>query len=284
LQQRAGVDRAAEPNTTLLDAATGGYKTRAMSSEAKTSRRRRSSRVSVWIRRAAKAMLWLLVAVVLSMALFRFINPPITPLMVAKYVRGYSVSHPWVPLEDISPNLPLAVMASEDGRFCQHWGVDWAAVNEAIKESRRRGKFRGASTITMQTAKNLYLWPGRSYLRKALEVPIAYLMTVLWGRERVMETYLNIVQWGPGIFGAEAAAQRYFGKSAKNLTRREALLLAASLPLPNIRNPAKPSARMLAKVRSVERWVPVIAKRADCVLPKPQRRKSTSGQRSRQPL
>jgi monofunctional biosynthetic peptidoglycan transglycosylase len=146
-------------------------------------------------------------------------------------------------------------------------------VNEAIKESRRRGKgFRGASTITMQTAKNLYLWPGRSYLRKALEVPIAYLMTLLWGRERVMETYLNIVQWGPGIFGAEAASRRYFGKSAKDLTRRESLLLAASLPLPNLRNPAKPNARMLAKVRSVERWLPVIAKRADCVLPKARKR------------
>jgi monofunctional biosynthetic peptidoglycan transglycosylase len=188
--------------------------------------------------------------------------------MVAKALKGQAVDHPWVPIEDISPNLPLAVIASEDGQFCTHWGVDWGAVREAINEARRRGKFRGASTITMQTAKNLYLWPGRSYVRKALEVPLAYLLTLLWPKERVMETYLNIAQWGPGTFGAEAASRRYFGKSAKDLTRREAVLLAVSLPAPSLRNPAKPSRRMQFLARNLERRMSYMSKRATCVLPK----------------
>jgi monofunctional biosynthetic peptidoglycan transglycosylase len=243
-----------------------------MATEARTQRGRRSGRLYVWIRLAAKALLVLVILLVLSIALFRFFDPPITPLMAAKWLSGYSLKHPWVPLEDISPNLPLAVMASEDGQFCRHWGVDLAAMKEAFEEARRRGKFRGASTITMQTAKNLYLWPGRDPFRKAVEIPTALLMTLLWPKERVMEVYLNIVQWGPGIFGGEAAAQYYFGKSAKDLTRREALLLAVSLPLPNVRNPAKPSAHVLWLAKTVERRLPYVTKSAYCVLPPARKR------------
>ncbi len=229
-------------------------------------------------------LLWLAIALLIFIALFRFLNPPITPLMVAKWVRGYTLEHPWVPLDDISPNLPLAVITSEDGQFCSHWGVDWGAVREAIDEARRRGRYRGASTITMQTAKNLFLWPGRDPVRKALEIPIAYLMTALWPKERVMEVYLNIVQWGPGIFGAEAASQRYFGKSAKTLSRREAALLAVSLPLPNVRNPGKPSRRLQILARNIERRMPGMLARAECVRKPAENRNATSGQRGRKPL
>jgi monofunctional biosynthetic peptidoglycan transglycosylase len=130
----------------------------------------------------------------------------------------------------------------------------------------------------MQTAKNLYLWTDRSYLRKILEVPLAYLLTALWPKERIMETYLNVAQWGPGVFGAEAASQRYFRKSASQLTRREALLLAVSLPAPNVRNPGKPSPRMLRMAKAVERRMPVMATRSDCVAPQTSRQ-SASGQR-----
>lgn len=255
-----------------------------MGSEAKPKPPRRSGRLRVWVRRAVLVLLWLGIALVIFIALFRFLNPPITPLMVAKWVRGYTLDHPWVPLDNISPNLPLAVITSEDGQFCSHWGVDLGAVREAIDEARRRGRYRGASTITMQTAKNLFLWPGRDPIRKAIEIPIAYLMTALWPKERVMEVYLNIVQWGPGIFGAEAASQRYFGKSAKTLSRREAALLAASLPLPNVRNPGKPSRRLQALARNVERRMPGMLARAECVRKAPENRNATSGQRGRKPL
>jgi monofunctional glycosyltransferase len=232
-----------------------------------------------WLRRIGLVVLALMAALLLSIIAFRFINPPITPVMVAEKLRGKTLKYRFVPLEDIARDLPLAVIASEDGRFCNHWGVDWAAVRDAIQEARKRGRgFRGASTIPMQTAKNLYLWTDRSYVRKVLEVPLAYLLTLFWPKERVIETYLNIAQWGPGIFGAEAASQRYFKKSASELTRREALLLAVSLPAPNLRNPGKPSPRMLRMAKAVERRMPVLAARSICVVPQ-LGRQSPSGQR-----
>ena len=242
-----------------------------MAIEAKTRSRAKSKRRYHWLRRAGQVILLLMAALLLSVILFRFVNPPFTPVMVVEKLKGNTLRHRWVPLEEISRNLPLAVIASEDGRFCEHWGVDWGAVKEAMQES-RRGGLRGASTITMQTAKNLDLWTWRSYVRKVLEVPLAYLLTVFWPKERVMEVYLNIAQWGPGIFGAEAASQYYFRKSAAKLSRREALLLAAALPSPRLRNPAKPSARMQSIARAVDRRMPTIAKRAACVFPSPQAR------------
>jgi monofunctional biosynthetic peptidoglycan transglycosylase len=217
-----------------------------------------------WLRMVKLIGLLGLLTLLGSAVLFRFINPPFTTVMATEKLSGATLRREWVPLERISRSLPLAVVASEDGRFCQHWGVDWGAVRDAVKEN-RSGGFRGASTIPMQTAKNLYLWTERSYLRKLIEVPIAYLLSALWPKERVIEVYLNIAQWGPGIFGAEAASRYYFGKSASALTRREALLLAAALPAPRIRNPARPSARMLQIARSVERRMPVIVSRATCL-------------------
>jgi monofunctional glycosyltransferase len=203
----------------------------------------------------------------LSIVASRFINPPITPVMLVEKLNGATLRRDWVPLENMATSLPLAVIASEDGQFCKHRGVDWGAVKEAIQEGDGFADFRGASTITMQTVKNIYLWSGRSYVRKLMEVPLSYLVSLLWPKKRVMEVYLNIAQWGRGIFGAEAASRYYFHKSAARLTRREAVLLAVALPNPLVRNPARPSARMLVIARAVERRMPIIAGRSTCVLP-----------------
>jgi monofunctional biosynthetic peptidoglycan transglycosylase len=205
--------------------------------------------------------------VLLSIVAFRFVNPPITSVMAVNKLKGGAIRQNWVPLENIAPNLPKAVIASEDGRFCVHWGVDWGAVKEAIRDGDGFADFRGASTIPMQTAKNLYLWNGRSYLRKALEVPLAYLMSFLWPKDRMMEVYLNVAQFGPGTFGAEAASRRYFGKSASQLSRREAVLLAAALPNPGARNPARPSATMIRIANKVDRRMPILGRRSGCILP-----------------
>src|SRR3989337_1651992 len=183
-----------------------------------------------WRRRAARFLLFLAAAILLSIVAFRFVDPPTTSVMVINKLKGGAVRHHWVPLEDMSRQLPLAVIASEDGRFCLHWGVDWGAVRDAIKEGDGFSGFRGASTIPMQTAKNLYLWNGRSYVRKALEVPLAYLMSFVWPKERMMEVYLNVAQFGPGTFGAEAASRPHFATTAPQPRRAAAVLLAVALP------------------------------------------------------
>jgi monofunctional glycosyltransferase len=219
-----------------------------------------------WLRRAALVVVVLCAALLGSIVLFRFVNPPITAVMVVDKLKGATLKRQWVPLDKISPNLRLAVIASEDGNFCKHWGVDWGAVRDAIEQAHSWKGVRGASTISMQVAKNLYLWEDRNYLRKALEVPLSYLMTVLWPKSRMLEVYLNIAQWGPDLYGAEAASRRYFGKPASALTQREAVLLAVALPNPLFRNPAKPSRRMLLIANAVERRLPLIAKRAGCVM------------------
>ena len=231
----------------------------------RTRKRTRRRQKHPWLRRAARILLFLAAAVLLSIVAFRFVNPPITSVMVLNKLKGGSVRQTWVPIENISPDLGRAVIASEDGRFCVHWGVDWGAVREAIKEGGGLSGFRGASTIPMQTVKNLYLWNGRSYVRKGLEVPLAYVMSLLWPKERVMEVYLNVAQFGPGIFGAEAASRHYFHKSAAALTRREAILLAAALPNPGYRNPARPSRHMQLIAKVIERRLPILAQRSGCI-------------------
>lgn len=177
----------------------------------------------------------------LAMLLFRFVNPPFSMHMARQFLVGTEIHHRWVPIENISPNMLQAVVASEDARFCQHAGVDWAAVNDAMEAAERNGgQPRGASTIPMQTVKNLFLWSDRSYIRKAIELPLAYVMDAIWPKRRILEVYLNVAEWGPGIFGVEAAAQYHFKKSAARLTRREAALLAASLPNPHARRAGRP--------------------------------------------
>jgi monofunctional biosynthetic peptidoglycan transglycosylase len=233
----------------------------------RTMKRAKRRKIYPWIGGAARFVLFVAAAVLFSIILFRFVNPPTTSVMMAARLCGVPIHQQWVPLAQISPELARAVIASEDGHFCLHWGVDWGAVREAIEEGDGFADFRGASTIPMQTAKNLYLWNGRSYLRKAIEVPLAYLMSFIWPKQRMMEVYLNVAQFGPGTFGAEAASRRYFGKSASQLTRREAVLLAVALPSPRFRNPARPSPTMLRIATAVERRMPIIAKRSGCVMP-----------------
>ena len=219
------------------------------------------------LKRIVAIIVLLFVGLILSVVFFRFVNPPITTVMIFEKLKGYTLQREWVPLARISPHLPIAVIAAEDGRYCQHWGVDWGAMRDAIEEAGDGGLMRGASTIPMQTAKNLYLWTWRSYVRKALELPLAYLMSAVWPKERMMEIYLNIVQWGPGVFGAEAASRHHFKKSASELTRREAALLAASLPNPWVRNAGRPGPRVSRIAGAIERRMPIIAGRADCVRP-----------------
>jgi len=167
---------------------------------------------------------------------------PVSTLMVKDMVTGRTYQRQWVALDDISPRLVNAVMMAEDGQFCSHYGVDWRALHSEV--TRDRGPARGASTITMQTVKNLFLWHGRSYFRKVLEIPLALAANMVLSKRRLMEIYLNIAEWGPGIYGVEAAAQFYFNKKASALNPRQAALLAVALPNPHSRNPSKPGANL----------------------------------------
>ncbi len=172
--------------------------------------------------------------------IYRFVDPPLSALMLRHAVLGFDIRYEWTDFENISPNLATAAVISEDSRFCQHWGVDWFAVREVLQEREAGETPRGASTIPMQTAKNLFLWPEQTYLRKVLEVPIAYFMNLVWPKRRIVEVYLNIAEWGQGVYGAEAAAQHHFGTSATTLNRTQASLLVASLPNPLVRNAGRP--------------------------------------------
>ncbi|MCC6949537.1 MAG: monofunctional biosynthetic peptidoglycan transglycosylase [Bradyrhizobiaceae bacterium] len=195
---------------------------------------RRLFRIAGWIAGT------IALAFVVLVAAYSFV-PPVSTLMVWRWATGERVVRQWRPIEAISPNLVRAVVVGEDARFCNHSGVDWIEVRAAIADADELADARGASTIAMQTARNLFLWPSRQVVRKIMEVPIAYVLTLAWPQRRLLEVYLNIVEWGPnGEFGAEAAARRAFGRSARNLTPYEAALLASSLPNPVRRNAARP--------------------------------------------
>jgi len=173
--------------------------------------------------------------------LFRIVPPPVTPLMLLRVVEGYGLDKDWRSLDRISPHLRRAVIASEDAKFCTHWGFDWDAIDNAIDRYEDGGKVLGASTISMQTAKNVFLWPGRTFVRKGIEAYLTLYLEGLWPKRRILEIYLNIAEFGPGLYGAEAASLRQFGKSAASLSPREAALLAAVLPAPLDRSAARPS-------------------------------------------
>ena len=207
-------------------------------------------RTSRRIWRIARLVLLLLVLVPVTLVpVYRFV-PPASTLMIFDWLaNGGQTRRAWVPLEDISKNLVASVVMAEDGKFCEHDGVDWSELARVL--DRDAGPNRGASTIAMQAAKNLFLWPSRSYLRKAIEMPIALYADLVWGKRREMEVYLNVVEWGPGVFGAEAAAQYYFKRSAKNLTASQAALLAAALPNPTARNPARPTPSLNTLARRI---------------------------------
>jgi len=179
---------------------------------------------------------WLLLAIA-----YRWLDPPGTPLMLLRWPVFGAIDYRPVPFARLSPALERAVIASEDEAFCLHHGVDLNQVDAAWQEFEQRGRLRGASTITMQTARNLFLWPGGGVFRKALEVPLAFLLEALMSKQRIMTLYLDVIEWGDGRFGAEAAALHYFHKNAARLDRHEAALLAAVLPNPNRMSPARPS-------------------------------------------
>jgi monofunctional biosynthetic peptidoglycan transglycosylase len=191
-----------------------------------------------------------IVLVLLVVLMFRFVNPPTSAFMLGYQLQGAnkSLAHEWVPMREISPWMPLAVVASEDQRFPEHAGVDFGAIRQALSEYRAGEGLRGASTITQQTAKNLFLWNGRSFIRKAIEAGLALVIDGLWSKQRVLEVYLNIAEFGPGIYGVEAASQAYFGKPARHLTEYQAALLAAVLPNPKVLRVNSPSSYVLERV------------------------------------
>ncbi len=200
-----------------------------------------------WCARIALGFVALSLALV---TLYHYVDPPVTPLMLIRVVESVldgapvGIDRRRVELRAVSPILLRSIVAAEDARFFQHWGVDVVELRRAreYNASQRGGRLRGASTITMQCARSVFLWPGRTYVRKAIEVYLAVLMEQLWGKQRILEVYVNVVEWGPGVYGVEAAARRYFGVSASGLNAERAALLAASLPAPRRFNPAAPSA------------------------------------------
>jgi monofunctional glycosyltransferase len=185
------------------------------------------------LRNIALALFIVLVAgPVVTVILYRFIPPPVTPLMVIRAVEGRGLDHRWKPIDKVAPALPRALIAAEDAKFCDHRGFDFDALYKAYENNESGRKIRGGSTISQQTAKNVFLWPGRSYVRKGLEAWFTVLIETFWGKKRIMEVYLNSIEYGSGIYGAEAAAQRYFGVGADRLTPAQASRLAAILPSP----------------------------------------------------
>ena len=181
-----------------------------------------------------------------------FMHPVSTP-MLARWITGREVDRRWVGMDDIAPVLVHSVIMSEDGQFCGHRGVDWVELNAVISDALEGEKARGASTITMQTAKNLFLWNGRSYVRKVIEIPLAIYLDVVLSKKRIMEIYLNVAEWDVGVFGIEAASQHYFGRPASKLSRRQAALLTVTLPNPAARNPARPSGGLNRLAGRIER-------------------------------
>lgn len=201
-----------------------------------------------------KTAMWFLILSVGLTLVYRFVPVPVTPLMVIRLVeqmfdseKKVRLSKDWVPMSEISKNAPQAVYASEDQKFLDHNGFDFEAMQKAWEGNKKGKRIKGASTITQQTVKNVFLWPDRSYIRKGLEAYFTVLVEILWPKERIMEVYLNVIEMGPGIYGIEAAAQNYYNKPAVKLNRSEAAMIAAVLPNPNRWNPKKPTPYILGR-------------------------------------
>lgn len=189
----------------------------------------------------------MIAAVTLALGLFSAVNPPTTPYMWQEARRLGGVEQVWVPMEAIAPVMARAAVAAEDADFCNHWGLDLRAIRAAIDA----GSTRGASTISQQVVKNVYLWHGRSWARKAIEAALTPVLEALWTKRRILEVYLNVAEFGEGIFGVEAAAQHWFGVSAADLTDVQAARLAAILPAPKSRDPAHPTEALRARARAI---------------------------------
>ncbi len=200
-----------------------------------------------------KAALWFFILSIASVIFFRWVPIPVTPLMLIRCVEQKLEGKPmklkkdWVPLEKIAPSLQLAVVCSEDQNFIKHHGFDFEAIDKAMEYNENHKKTRGASTISQQTAKNVFLWSGRSWIRKAFEVYFTFLIETIWSKERIMEVYLNVIEMGDGIYGAQAASKTFFNKDANYLTQSEAATLAAVLPNPLRFNAGMPSGYILGR-------------------------------------
>ena len=226
-----------------------------------------AGRLRRWLTRAVvvRVVLAVLLLPTALLLLYRLVPPPATPLMLVRLVQGEGLAKDWRPLAAISPHLPRAVIAAEDNLFCTHAGFDWPALRQQVDRALAGEHARGASTISMQTVKNLLLWPGRDPVRKLLEAALTPQLELLWSKRRIMEVYLNVAETGPGLYGAEAAARRYFKKPASALTRREAALIAAVLPNPRLWSPARPTRYISQRVRIIERRIEQLGPLLDCV-------------------
>lgn len=207
-----------------------------------------------------KLIIWFNIISLFFVVLYKFVPVPYTPLMVIRYFENKSAGknieskHHWVPIENISKNLQKAVIASEDGRFFEHYGLDFSAMRKAAVGNFKGKKLKGGSTITQQTAKNVFLWQGRSYFRKALEAYYTVLIELVWGKQRILEVYLNSIEMGDGIYGAEAATQHWYKRDCKSLTRMQAAGIAAILPNPRRFSP-NGSAYISRKQSKIARYI-----------------------------
>jgi monofunctional biosynthetic peptidoglycan transglycosylase len=206
------------------------------------------------------ALFFICMAPLVLGVVYRFVPVPVTPLMVMRLFEGEGLHKTWVPLKQISPALRQSVIASEDNLFCEHDGFDWKAFNKAFDQWQKRmegeeggGPIKGGSTISQQVAKNVFLLPHRGVWRKVLEAPLTMMIEHLWPKQRILEIYLNVAEWGPGIYGAEAAARSHFHTSAKNLTRQQAALLAAILPNPRNWSARRPGPYVASRSRAIVR-------------------------------
>lgn len=195
-----------------------------------------------------RIFLYLFIAQLLYIILLRWVNPPITMTQLVSWVSGHGLNRDYVKRSAIHPNAKLAVIAAEDQLFPDHSGFDWKSIKKAMRYNEKKpGRMRGASTISQQVAKNVFLWQGRSWIRKGLETYFTFMIELLWSKERILEVYLNVSEMGEGVFGIEAASQKFFKKSANNLTRNEAALIAACLPNPKVFKANAPSGYISGK-------------------------------------
>ena len=221
-------------------------------------RGRKRGKTSWVVRFVVRPLLIVFAFMILWVLLYRFVPVPFTVPMAKDFIAGKDVKRDWVALSNMDPDLPRAVIAGEDAKFCTHFGFDTEAISKAMEANAEGRKLRGGSTVSQQVAKNAFLWPGRSWLRKGLEAYFTVLIELMWDKKRVMEVYLNVAEFGIGVYGAEAAAQHYFGKSAKSLTRSEAARLVAVLPSPIKRDARSPRGYTARYAKRIERWIRIV--------------------------
>ncbi len=214
-----------------------------------------------YVRWSLRVVAYFFIITIMWVILLRFINPPITWLMVQRGIERkadgeeWKITKKWIRYDDLSDNLKRAAIAGEDARFMEHWGLDREAIADAYQRNKDGGRLRGGSTISQQTAKNVFLWPRRSWIRKGFETYFTLLIELFWSKKRILEVYLNVIETGDGLYGAEAAAQHNFGKSAQSLTKRQAALMVAVLPNPRRWSPAKPTAFINRKANTIVRYM-----------------------------